>query len=100
MYNFRELLDKVQRVNENLTAEIIELKNKKEELESRLQEQNSNIEEMKRLHQQTRAENADTIRSLKVCLICHFQPHHVLIYILIILATRRNFVPVLSSATV
>lgn len=62
----RALLEKANCDNEKLSIEIGELRKKKEELESRIEQQNSDVEEMKRLHQQTLAENAETIRSLKV----------------------------------
>lgn len=62
----RALLEKANCDNENLSLEINEIKLKNQELENRLEQQNLDMEEMKRSHQQTLAENADTIRSLKV----------------------------------
>lgn len=66
IFSFSTLLEKTNNENENLFTEIEELKKAKAELETRIQQQNLDVEEMKRSHQQALAENSDTIRNLKV----------------------------------
>lgn len=59
-------MEEANKKNDNFSAEIVDLKKRKEELEFTLNQQSVDFEQLKRTHQQALSENSETIRNLKV----------------------------------